>query len=224
MAKTFKIFIPKEEHLRKIISLDKSLVLNHCHKIFLKSVSVFWDYNNLNSNYFYNYDIDGVNTKVTFQEGYYNFDRIKKLMETDGNIELEANFSTGKYKLKSDKKMNLKTLGPILGFPSNKEIPANTFTESDFIVNINNGLNYMNIYCNLINKSRNFLNGKRSDILCQIPITTKQNLKGSVSNSFYSEEEGGIMLNNGIFNQIEFKVEGNNSSSIGNVLLELTIK
>ena len=83
-------------------------------------------------------------------------------------------------------------------------------------------MEYVNIHCNLINKSRNFVNGKRSNILCQIPITTKQTLKGSISDFFYPEEEG-VSLNNGIFNQLEFKVEGNNSASIGNVLLEMTI-
>ena len=119
--------------------------------------------------------------------------------------------------------MNLKTLSPILGFSSNKEVVANTLTESDSVVNINNGLEYVNIHCNLINASRNFLDGKRSDILCQIPIPSNQTLKRSVS-YFSSEEKEGIMLSNGIFNKMEFKVEGNNSSSIGNVLLEIYIK
>ena len=223
MVKTFKIFISKEENKRKIISLDEPLFLNNCHKMFLKSISIFWDYNNLNSNYFYNYDIDSANTKVAFKEGYYSFSLLKKEFENTGKIELEEIPFTGKCKIKTDKKINLKTLGPILGFPSNKEIAANTFTESDFIVNVNNDLEFIKIYCNLISKSRNFLNGKRSNILCQIPITTKQNLKGSISDFFYSEEEG-VMLNNGIFNQLEFKVEGNNYSSVGKVLLEFSIK
>ena len=67
------------------------------------------------------------------------------------------------------------------------------------------------------------MDGKRSDVLSQIPIPSKQTLKGSVS-SFTSEEKEGIMVSNGIFNTMEFKVEGNNSSSIGNVLLEILIK
>ena len=130
---------------------------------------------------------------------------------------------TGKCKLKTDKKMNLKTLSPILSFSSNKEISANTLSESDSVVNINNSLEYVNIHCNLVNASRNFLDGKRSNVFLQIPIPSNQTLKGSVS-YFTSEEKEGIMLSNGIFNKLEFKVEGNNSSSIGNVLLEIIIK
>ena len=136
---------------------------------------------------------------------------------------MEANFSTGKCKIRSDKKLNLKTLGPILGFSENKEIAANTWIISENMVNINNNLEYVNIHCNLVNASRNFVNGKRSNIMTQIPIPTNQTLKGSVS-SFTFEEKEGIMLFNGIFNQLEFKVEGNNSSSIGNVLIEFSIK
>ena len=199
------------------------LVLNHCNKMFLKSASIFWDYNNLSPSYFYNYDVDGANTKITFKKGYYTFDILKKEFENVGKIQLEEISSSGKCKIKTDKKINLKTLGPILGFSSDKEIAANTLTESDMEVNINNDLKFVNIYCNLINASRNFLDGKRSNVFCQIPISTQQILKGSVCN-FSSDEKEGIMLNNGVFNQLEFKVEGNNSSSIGNVLLEFYIK
>ena len=222
MVKTFKVLITKE---RKTISLDESLVLNHCHKMYVKSVSIFWDYNNLDTSYFYNYDVDGSNTKVTFKKGY-SFSSLKKEFENTGKIELEEIPYTGKCKLKSDKKINLKTLSPILGFSSNKEIAANTLTESENVVNVNNNLEYVNIHCNIINKSRNFVNGKRSDIILQIPIPSNQTLKGSITNFFPSSEEGkeGIMLSNGIYNELEFKVEGNNnSSSIGNVLLEFSI-
>ena len=224
MTKTFKIFISKKENSKKIISLDEPLVLNHCHKMFLKSATIFWDYNNLDESYFYNYDVDGNNTKVTFKEGYYTFSSLKKEFENTGKIELEEEFETGKCKLKTDKKMNLKTTSPILGFSSNKEIAANTLTTSDTVVNINNGLEFVNIHCNPVNKSRNFLNGKRSNVLCQIPIPSNQTLKGSVSSYIPSEEKEGVMLSNGIFNELEFKVEVNNSSSIGNVLLEFSIK
>ena len=111
--------------------------------MFVKSVTIFWNYNNLDETYFYNYDVDGVNTEVTFKEGYYTFDMFKNLFENIERIELEAETFSGKCKLKTDKKMNLKTLGPILGFTENKEIPANTLTSSEKEVNINNNLEYV---------------------------------------------------------------------------------
>ena len=76
----------------------------------------------------------------------------------------------------------------------------------------------------MIDKSKNFVNGKRSNVLIQVPITTEQTLKGSVSKIYPPEETGGIKLSNGIYNELIFKVEGNNSSSIGNFLLEIIIK
>ena len=94
--------------------------------------------------------------------------------------------------------------------------------KSDKEVNINNNLEYVEISCNLVDKNKNFVDGKRSDILIQIPITTKQLLKGSVSQIEKTEE--GISFSNGVYNELEFKVKGNYSSVIGNVLLEFTIK
>ena len=71
--KTFKVFITKE---RNLFELNESLVLNHCQKMYVKSVSIFWNYN-LDETYFYNYDVDGVNTKITFKKGYYSFSSLK---------------------------------------------------------------------------------------------------------------------------------------------------
>ena len=177
----------------------------------------------MNSYHYYNYDIDVSNTKVTFSTGYYTFSLLKKEFENTGNIELEEIPAEGKCKIKSNKKMNLGTLGPILGFSSNKEISANTWVESDQEVNINNNLEFVNIYCNLINTSRNYMNGKRSNLLLQIPIPSDRTLKGSVS-KMVTEEKEGIMLYNGVYNEIEFLVEGNNSSAVGNILFEFYIK
>ena len=111
MSKFFKILIKKEESNRKVVSLKEPLVLSHCNKIFLKSASIFWDYNNLNEKYFYNYDLDGTNTKVVFKNGYYNFSQIKKSFENTGNIELEEIPSLGKCNIKSDKKNEFENIG-----------------------------------------------------------------------------------------------------------------
>ena len=48
--KSFKIYITNAK--RKFIPLDVPLTLNACHKIVLKSVTIFWDYNNLDTTYF----------------------------------------------------------------------------------------------------------------------------------------------------------------------------
>ena len=220
-----KIFIPKDQNPSKTIELDNSIILNNCSKIFVNAVNIFWNYDNLSKNtHNYIYDVGGANSKVILQDGYHTFINLKTEFENQGNIELEKVDYNGKCTIKSDKQMNLKTLGPILGFTENKIISANTLTESNNIVNINNGLEYVNISCNLIDKSKNFVNGKRSDILVQIPITTQQTLKGSVTRIYPPEETKGINLSNGIYNEITFKIQGNNSKSVGNVLLDIVIK
>ena len=225
MATSLKIFIKKNENSRKTITLDDPIILNSCSQMFIKSISIFLNYNNLNKDFHYTYDTQGSNTKITFKDGYYTFNVLKTEFENVGNIELEKVDYSGKCKIKSDKELNLETFGVILGFPSNKVISPNTLTESNNEVNINNNLEYVNISCNMIDKSKNFVNGKRSDILIQIPITTQQTLKGSVSRIYPSSEDTkGVKLSNGIYNELKFKVEGNNSSSIRNVLLEIVIK
>ena len=215
MTISLKVFIENSE---KTITLDNPIRLNSCSNISVNAVTIFWNYNNLSENIHYTYN----NRKINLKDGYYTFDLLKTEFENVGDIELEKVEYNGKCKIQSDEDLNLQTIAPILGFPVNKVISPNTWVESDNVVNINNNLDYVNISCNMIDKSQNFVNGKRSDILIQIPITTHQNLKGSVSR-IYPPEGKGIKLSNGIYNEIKFKVEGNNSASIGMVLLEMTI-
>ena len=222
MTLSLKILIPKGTE--KIIKLDEPIKLCNCSDMFVKSISIFWNYNNLDANiHHYTYN----NTKIGFKDGYYTFNILKTEFENVGKIELEQVNYSGKCKIKSDKTLNLQTLGPIIGFPENKVIQANTATESNNEVNINNNLEYISISCNIIDKSKNFVNGKRSDVLIQVPITTEQTLKGSASKFCMTESEGsagGVKLLNGIYNELVFKVEGNNhTSAIGDVLLEIKI-
>ena len=182
---SLKIFITKDENSEKRIQLDVPIILNNCHEIFVKSVSIFLNYNNLDQN---TYD----NTKIGFRDGYYTcnilkteFENNKVVVKCGGAIELEQVDFSGKCTIKSHKTLNLQTFGPIIGFSENKIISVNKLTESDNVVNINN-LEHIKIYP--------------------------------------PEETGGIKLSNGIYNELIFKVEGNNSSSIGNFLLEIIIK
>ena len=99
---SLKIFITKNENTEKIILLDKPILLNSCSEIFVKSVSIFLNYDNLNKNiHHYTYDRKGANTKINFKDGYYTFNILK--------IELEQVDSTGKCTIKSDKELNLQT-------------------------------------------------------------------------------------------------------------------
>ena len=165
MTIALKIFISKNENSEKIIPLDEPIILNSCHEMptimFVKSVSIFLNYNNLHENiHYYTYD----NTKIDFKDGYYTFNILKTELENVGAIELEQVDFSGKCTIKSDKTLNLKTFGTIKGFSENKVIQANTLTESNSIVNINNNLEYVSISCNMIDKN-DFVNGRRSNVL-----------------------------------------------------------
>ena len=128
MTIALKIFISKNENSEKIIPLDEPIILNSCHEMpatmFVKSVSTFSNYNNLDKNiHHYTYD----NRKIGFKDGYYTFNILKTGLENVGAIELEQIDFSGKCTIKSDKTLNLQSLGPIIGFPENKVIQVKCF-------------------------------------------------------------------------------------------------
>ena len=89
MTISLKIFISKDE-TEKIIPLDEPIILNNCQEtpamMFVKSASIFWNYNNLYKNiHYYTYD----NRKIYFKDGYYTFKILKAELENVGKIELE---------------------------------------------------------------------------------------------------------------------------------------
>ena len=81
----------------------------------------------------------------------------------------------GTCSITSDNAINMKTIGPILGFNKDQAINANTKTKSGNSVNINNGLQHINVTCSLVKMIDNInTNGKRSDVIAVLPITTTQ--------------------------------------------------
>ena len=95
-----------------------------------------------------------------------------KKFKSIGDINLVKASENGKCTIKSDKDMNLKNLGLLLGFTSVK---------SDSMVDINCGLHYISICCDAVDRTKNFDNeGKRSCMITSLPIPMNQTLKGSV--------------------------------------------
>ena len=131
---------------------------------------------------------------------------LKKEIESYGsNVTLEANTYDGTCSITSDNTINLKKLGPILGFNKNQVINANTKTTSGKEVDINNGLEYIEITCSLVDMSENInSNGKKSDVISTLPITSTQTLNGSVQH--YFDFESRVQIDKGVINKINFKV------------------
>ena len=72
--------------------------------------------------------------------------------------------------------------------------------------------------CSLVNMSENInSNGKKSDVIMTLPITSTQALKGSVQH--YVDIEFKVKIDRGGINKINFNVTKN----VGKVLLDLYI-
>ena len=64
---------------------------------------------------------------------------LKKKIESYGGVTLVANEYDGKCSITSDSVINMKSIGPILGFNKDQVINANTKAKSGNSVDINNG-------------------------------------------------------------------------------------
>ena len=109
----------------KEIELDESFIITHENPyLLIKKATGFWNYNNITSlaassaasSAASDLEIIYNDIKKTIKEGYWTFDMLKKEIESYGNVILEANKHNGKCSITSDSVINLKNLGPLLGF------------------------------------------------------------------------------------------------------------
>ena len=97
----------------------------------------------------------------------------------------------------------------------------NTTTISDSRVNLNLGLEYIKIRCDVVDSSRNLdEDGDKDNTIVSLPITTTQTLYGSVQ-PFY-DIESKIPINRGVINRLRFSVTDQNGDlvDVGKILLE----
>ena len=165
----------------KEIQLDESFITAHENPYLLvKKATVFWNYNSITAG-IGNNKITYTSIKKTIEVGYWTFHMLKKEIESYGNVTLEANKHNGTCSITSDNTINMKNLEPLLGFNNNQNINTNTKTTSGKQVDINNGLEYIEISCSLVNMSENIdSNGKKSNVMVTLLIISTQTLKSSV--------------------------------------------
>ena len=157
------------EDQSKEIELDESFLITHKNPYLLvKKVTVFFfKYVNV-STAIGNNEITYNNVKKTSEDGCWTFYVLKKEIESYGNVTLETNKHNGTCSI---------TSGPILGFDKKQVINTNTKTTSKNEVNINNGLEYIEISCSLVKIQENInSNGKKSDVILTLPIASTQTL------------------------------------------------
>ena len=216
--KKLTVFIEDD---KKELDLDESLVIYHDSFIYVKTVSIFWDYNNVYSGE--NDEIVYGSTTVKFEPGYWTFDLIKKKFESlNGNLSITANLHNNSCTITSDAKLQLERFGELIGFDNNTTINSGS-SKTSKTIEINSKLRYIKINCDAVDRTCNIdNNGKRSRTITTLPVTTKDTLKGSVSH--YTDIESKIPINKGVYNKSCFDViTNNNKTHFGSTLMELYI-
>ena len=122
-----------------------------------------------------------------------------------------------------DGDVDLSKFGELLGFREDTHIEANDILTNPNKVEINLGLRYNTISCDLVSSDNNIdSDGGRSTVISSLPITTTQSLKSTVSH--YTDIESRVPIDKGSYDRIVFSVEGNNGAkNIGSILLEVYI-
>ena len=201
------------------LELDESFIIkNENPYLLVKKATVFWKYNNITTA-FGNNEITYNNVKKTIEDGYWTFNMLKKEIESYGNVTLEAN-KYGTCSITMDNTINMKKLGPLLGFNKNQVINASDGkTKSGEHVDIDNGLEYIEVSCSLVTMKENInSNSRKSNVIVALPITSTQSLNGGVQ--YYFDIESRVQIDKGVINKINFNVQQLN---IGKVLLDLYI-
>ena len=207
----------------------------------VESVTVFWDYNNV---------IKGVNdtfthsgNTITVPEGYWTSDMVTKIRDrlivhvsnsttqfynTISQLFMEKNGNGGfsVYSSNSSYVINLGSFGTLLGFDKNTDLPAQTRKLSQNSADLNRGLKYITVSCDIVDDTRNIsVDGKRSNVIATIPVPYDIDLKHAITQHYIDTRlTKGIPLQNGCFNNLTFDINTNMGPlKIGSVLLELCI-
>ena len=215
----------------KTLSLSKQFLTGKDSTISVKHATVFWKFNNI-TNDNKNYEVTKTdNTKVTkdLKPGYWDFQMIKTWLEAeDILIEPRLFDNTCDVKIKSGstkiKGANLKKIGKLLGFHDNHSVTTSS-TCSPRPVDVNHGLRYLKVSCNLIDPKQNIgVDGAHSTVMVYLPITPFTRLNGTVS-KYSFESKDVIPLKPDIVKSMIFSL-GSNSDQISvdaDVLLTFSV-
>ena len=208
------------ENNKKELRFDTCIIKPAGSIMTLKNAAVYWNYKNF---------ITGKNdhvmrgtTKITFEEGYWTFDMIVEKLGKQ-SIKLEANEHNNTCKIYSETQdLNLKKFGELLGFSENEIVSSGTWETSPNVVDVNKGLRYVNINCNIVNTSGNIdTDGHRSYALASLPIPS--DLLNSTVTKFKGIDSS-VRITNGQFNRILFDVDTNIGDKVDmSLLLELYV-
>ena len=220
--KTISVFI---EGTGKKTYKFKKPITTFASQLVAKEVTVFWNFKNITSAIGNNtFGIKNSSDK-TINDGYYDFQGLKTRLEED-KLELQINTydNTCTVENKNTEEVDLKKLGLLLGFPENHKVAGKATKLSPKPVDVNHGLRYLTVTCDLIDSSKNIdLDGNESNILALLPVTPGTRLN---SNCYvYERDRAWQAAKNTLVYEMEFEVTSNISPKVDvNILLDLSLE
>ena len=222
--KNISIHIKKGE---KTTFTFKKPIATYGTRIAAKEVTVFWNFKNI-TNTIGNHTFTITNSsppEKTINDGYYDFEQLKSRLENN-KLELQMNAydNTCIIDNKNSTTVNLKKLGVLLGFAEDHQLAAKTNEASSNAVDVNHGLRWLTVTCDLIDPSKNIdLDGEESDILAFLPITPGTRLNSSCY--VYERENAWRAAKNAIVSEMVFTVNSNISEKVDvDILLDLALE
>ena len=210
----------------KKLVLDEPFLTGYGTTIQLKQATVFWKFKNITTtNNKFEKVIQGKsNEEKTLGVGYWDFELIKKRLEGE-KIALTANVhnNTCNVENKTGSTMNLKNFGELLGFPVNTSIASAATSKSPKAVDVNSGLRYLTITCDLANSFRNVdTNGSINTNIAYLPIPPGTRLNSTVS--VFNENHPIVPVKEDIVTEMTFTINSNISIPVDvDVLLNLVV-
>ena len=209
----------------------KKPIVTYGTRLAAKEVTVFWNFKNITSTIGNNTFIikksvnGGDDEEKTINDGYYDFHQLKARLEED-KLELQINTydNTCTVENKGVIEVDLKKLGLLLGFPENHKVAGKATELSTKPVDVNHGLRYLTVTCDLIDQSKNIdLDGNESNILAFLPVTPGTRLD---SNCYiYGRDNAWRAAKNAVVSEMEFNVTSNISEKVDvNILLDLALE
>ena len=208
-------------------------IVTYASLLAAKEVTVFWNFKNITS------DIDNgkfiiitgpddnpVTEEKTLGEGYWDFQQIKERLEGEKlKLSMNVHDNTCSIVNETGGKVDLKKFGKLLGFPDNHTLTAGSPAASPKPVDVNHGLRWLTVTCDLIDSSKNTdLNGDQSTVLAFLPITPGTRLN---SNCYVYERDAYAWrpAKNDVVSEMKFTVNSNISEKVDvNILMNIALE
>ena len=152
-------------------------------------------------------DWSGAQTALQFGMGYWTFHMISERFTKEG-VSLKKNRHNNTCRIHCEThSLNLGSSGLLLGFKKDTIIQRKVYKDSNE-VNVNMGLKFVSVGCDIVNPSKNFYtNGERSKTIAIFPITTEKPLFNYIS--FYKDVNFEAPVINGTHNLLKFYIDTN---------------